>query len=441
MVRTSNEGQISEQDYREAVGWRRKLHKHAQPAWREFYATGLVAEKLTDWGYAVQQGQDIIERDKLLLLPDQAKLEEEYQRALQAGVPEKYLRAAKGGLTGVVATLRGAQPGPVVGFRFDIDSNEVIEASDPDHLPAKEGFASVNPGYAHMCGHDAHTATGLLLAKWFADHRETLGGTVKFIFQPNEENLSGAAAMVGKGVVDDVDYLLGGHVGTAARQLGQMACDIKGFMAMTRFEVIFTGRSTHAAASPQEGENALLGACAAVANLHGIARHSEGATTVNVGYIQAGTAWNVVPEKAYFQVEVRGSTTEINQYMIDRTREITAGAAQMHGLNYEIKPAAESFGGENSRELVALAEKVANRLPNVTEVLPGLMLTGSEDFTVFMRQVQNRGGQAAFMLFGTPTKGGHHNSGFDIDERVIKNAAEFYIAIYHEITANRAKEV
>ena len=432
---------IAEQDYLAAVGWRRKLHQHAQPAWLEFFATGFVAEKFSGWGYDVKMGHDILDANKLLLLPNPAKLEEEYQRALQAGIEEKYLAPAKGGMTGVVATLKGKLPGPVVAFRFDIDSNEVSEASDPEHIPARESFASQNPSYAHMCGHDVHAATGLLLAKWFADNRDELCGSVKFIFQPNEENLSGAAAMVSKGIVDDVDYMLGGHVGTAARQLGQIACNVRGILALSRFEVTFTGRPTHAAASPQEGKNALLGACAAVANLHGIARHAEGATTVNVGYLQAGTTWNVVPEKAYFQMETRGVTTEINEYMARRAHEIIAGAAQMHDLGYEIKPAAVSFGGVSSPELVSLAEAVARQLPSVSEVLQSSSIGGSEDYTVFMRQVQERGGQALFLLFGTPTYGGHHNSKFDVDERVIKNAAEFYVAMHREIVATNEKEV
>ena len=106
----------------------------------------------------------------------------------------------------------------------------------------------------------------------------------------------------------------------------------------------------------------------------------------------------------------------------------------MHGLSYEIKPAAVSFGGVNSPELVALAEQVAKQVPGVTELMNQPSIGGSEDYTVFMRRVQEKGGKAIFFLFGTPTGGGHHNARFDIDEQVLKNAAEFYIAMYHGIT-------
>jgi aminobenzoyl-glutamate utilization protein A len=284
-----------------------------------------------------------------------------------------------------------------------------------------------------MCGHDAHTAIGLLVAKCLAEHKAELCGTIKLIFQPNEENLSGAAAMVDKGVVDDVDILLAGHVGVGLKELGQISFNVHNIMAMSRFEVTFIGRSAHAAGIPHLGKNAIHGACAAVLNLLGIARHSDGPTRVNVGTIQGGTTWNVIPERAYFRMETRGATTELNEYMVKRAHEIIEGSAKMHDLKFEIKPAAVSFGGETSPELMPIAEKAAGGLASVAKVVPYSELNGSEDITVFMDRVQKKGGKALFALFGTPVGGGHHNSRFDIDERVIFNAADFFLALHSEI--------
>ena len=423
-------------NYTAAVEWRRRLHSCAQPAWLEFYATALAAEKLTEWGYEIKMGADIIDADKVFLLPDSRILEEEYQRALRAGAKEEYLSAAKGGLTGVVGVLKGGRPGPVVGFRFDIDSNEMGESGDSDHLPAQLGFVSQSSAYAHMCGHDAHTAVGLLLAKCLADRREDLCGTVKIIFQPNEENLSGAAAMAGKGVVDDLDYLLAGHIGVSLRELGQICFNVHNIMAVSRFEVTFKGRSAHAAGNPHKGKNALHGACAAVSNLLGIARHSGGATRINVGTLEAGSFWNIIPERAAFRFETRGNSNKTNDYMVKRAFEIIEGAAKMHDLQYEIKPAAASFGGENSPDMIAMAERVAKGVPSVSKIVPHCDFSGSEDVTVFMDRVQKRGGQALFTIFGTPVHGGHHNPKFDIDEKVIQTAAEFFLAMHEEITGN-----
>lgn len=421
--------------YPEAVQWRRALHRCPQPSWLEFFATAFVAEKLSEWGYDVRQGQDIVAKDKLLLLPDPEKLQQEYDRALKAGAKEKFLAPARGGFTGVVAVLKGDAPGPTVGFRFDIDSNELIESTDPSHVPAKEGFASQNPGYGHMCGHDAHTATGLLLAKYFADNRHTLKGSVKFLFQPNEENLSGAAAMIAKGMVDDLDYLFGAHVGLALKELGQISFNIHSFMALSRFEVTYTGRPAHAAVRPDQGKNALLGACSAITNLYAIARHGLGATRVNVGYLQAGSTWNVIPEKAYFRMETRGMSNELNDYMQEKACAVVEGAAKMYDLSVEIKPAAAASVAENSPEMIALAEKVAKKLPSIKKVVPSAAFNASEDVTLMIQRVQQKGGKALFAMIGTPIHGGHHNTTFDVDELVIKTSAEFFAVMHQAVTA------
>ena len=427
-------GGVIDRYFEEAVQWRRELHKCPQPAWLEFYATGFVAEKLSAWGYELRLGRDIIAESKQLLLPDEATLQREYNRALQAGVKEEFIAPAKGGFTGVVGILRGAQPGPTVGFRFDIDSNEVMESTDRTHRPAREGFVSQNPGYAHMCGHDAHTAMGLLLARYFAENREQLKGTVKFLFQPNEENLSGAPAMVEQGMVDDLDYLFGGHVGINAQETGQIALDVHSFLALSRFEVTYSGRPTHAGVSPHEGKNALLGACAAVTNLYAIARHGAGASRINVGTFEAGTAWNVIPERAYFRMETRGVSDKINAYMVEKAQEVLRGAATMYDLNLEVKPAATALSGRNSQEFVQLGMKVAEELTSVKQIIPEIAFNGSEDVTVMMQRVQNRGGKALFVLFGTPTFGGHHSSTFDLDEEVIRNGADFLAAMHTAVT-------
>ena len=105
-----------------AVSWRRLLHRHAQPGWLEFFATGFIAEKLESWGIEISQGTKILDAEGRLFVPPESVLDREYRRALSAGIDERYLRPARGGLTEVVRVLVGAQPGPHVAFRFDIDA-------------------------------------------------------------------------------------------------------------------------------------------------------------------------------------------------------------------------------------------------------------------------------------------------------------------------------
>ena len=418
----------------EAVPWRRTLHSFPQPSWTEFFATGFVAERLDSWGYRVLLGSESVDPDRRVAVPPAEQMDEEYARAIEAGTREEYISPARGGLTGAVGILDSGRPGPTVAFRFDIDSNVTTESADPSHRPVAEGFVSRYPGYAHMCGHDAHTATGLLLARYFSEHRESLRGRVKFLFQPAEEDLAGAAPMVAKGHLDDVDYLFGAHVGLSLGYLGQIALNVHSFLALSRFEVTYTGRAAHSGLRPNEGRNALLGACAAVTNLHAIARHGEGASRVNVGTLEAGTTWNVVPDRAVLRMETRGVTNEINRYMVDRAREVLEGAARMYDLGLDIKPGAAGLSATNFPEMVEVGTRVARTLPWVTEVAPEAAFNASEDVTLMMDHVERRGGKALFAMVGTPTLGGHHSSTFDLDERVIRNGAEFFVAMYAAVT-------
>lgn len=122
----------------------------------------------------------------------------------------------QGGKTGIVAVLDSGKVGKTIAFRFDMDANDLDEAQDDKHLPYQEGFASRHEHAMHGCGHDGHVAVGLAVAELLAKHKDELIGKVKLIFQPAEEGVRGAYAMVKAGVVDDVDYFFSGHLGFAA---------------------------------------------------------------------------------------------------------------------------------------------------------------------------------------------------------------------------------
>jgi aminobenzoyl-glutamate utilization protein A len=276
---------------------------------------------------------------------------------------------------------------------------------------------------------------GLLLARHFAENRESLRGAVKFLFQPNEENLGGAAAMVENKLVDDLDFLLGGHVGINLVQTGQIGMNVRSFMALSRFEVTYRGSSAHAGLRPNEGKNALLGACVAATNLYAIARHADGASRVNVGVMHAGTTWNIIPDRAYFRMETRGLTDEINDFMVEKAMDVLEGAATMYDLGLEIKTAATALSAESSPELIELGTSIAGKLPSVTEVVQETAFNASEDVTVMMKRVQDRGGKALFVLFGTPVGGGHHSTTFDVDEQVIQIGAEFLAAMQQDVSS------
>jgi len=419
-----------------SIAWRRLLHRHAQPGWLEFFATGFIAEKLDTHGIRLFQGARIVDEGERLFVPPEAVLDREYQRALDAGIDEKYLKPARGGLTGVVGVVEGTKPGPHVAFRFDIDALEIQESRDTSNRANREEYASVYPGYSHMCGHDAHVVTGLLLALYFSEHAEKVRGRVSFIFQPNEEGLAGAAAMMRRGVVDGVDYLIGGHVGANLWKVGQIGLNVRNILAVARSKVCMKGTPAHSTGRPDLGKNALLGACAAVTNLNAIARHGEGAGFLNVGKIEGGISWNIIPDDVTFWLETRAETTEINSYMQRRALEIIKGAAGMFELNYVVEKIVESVSCKNSPELVEMGMDAARRITSIEEVVPEVSVNASEDFALLAEAVLKKGGKALYAIHGTPVAGGQHSDSFDLDERVILNAARFYTALYDRLVAS-----
>jgi aminobenzoyl-glutamate utilization protein A len=398
------------------VARRRDFHKHAEAAWTEFRTASIVAKELEALGYRVLAGADVVEADAMMGVPPPAELERHFQRALAQGADTGWAEKMRGGKTGVVGVMTFSKPGPTVALRVDMDANDQVEAEDPKHRPFREGFASVNAGAMHACGHDGHTAMGLGVAEVLAGLRDRLAGTIKLIFQPAEEGVRGAKAMVARGVVYDVKYIVGAHLGVNLKKTGQVACRTEGFLATTKLDAVFTGTPAHAGAAPETGRNAILAAATATLNLHAISRHSQGASRVNVGVIQGGTGRNVIPAHAIIKVETRGATTAINEYVYAEAVRIVEAAAAMHGVRVAVQLMGGAAGCENDPALVGRIQQVVKRQGLFSEIIPAGNIGGSEDCTYFMERVQKNGGQAAFVMIGSELAAGHHDCFFDFNE-------------------------
>ena len=401
------------------IARRRDFHKHAEAAWTEFRTAAYVAKTLTELGYTVTTGADTHDESAMMGVPSKAELERQMQRALEQGADKDWVAKMAGGKTGVVGTMKFAKPGPVVALRVDMDANDLVEAAEEKHRPFKEGFASINKGAMHACGHDGHTAVGLAVAEVLAGLKDELAGTIKLIFQPAEEGVRGAKAMMSKGVVDDVRYIVGMHLGVNLKKCGQVACKTEGFLATTKVDAVFTGTPAHAGAAPETGKNAILAACTATLNLHAISRHSQGASRVNVGVIQGGSGRNVIPANAVIKVETRGANSEINEYVYAEAVRIIEAAAAMQGCKVSMELMGGAAGCENDEALVARIRKVAERQKLLPDIVPAGNIGGSEDCTYFMERVQKNGGQAAFVMVGTELAAGHHDSFFDFNEAAL----------------------
>lgn len=259
-----------------AVATRRDLHRFPELGMIEFRTASIVAERLAALGLDVKLGREVMDSASRMGMPPEAVLDRAYKDAEAAGAPAKFLPAFAGGHTGVVATLKGAAPGPTIALRVDMDALPIMENDTQAHLPAREGFVSSRPGVMHACAHDGHTAIGLAVAEVLAGAKDKLRGTVKFIFQPGEEGGRGALPMVNAGVVDDVDYFIAIHLGTGVPSRTFRPA-VRGHLASAKLDVTFRGRAAHAGGRPEEGRNALLAASSAVVGLYGIARHFSSA--------------------------------------------------------------------------------------------------------------------------------------------------------------------
>ncbi|REC94245.1 amidohydrolase [Kushneria indalinina] len=399
--------------------WRRDFHRHAESGWVEFRTASIVAEELDRLGYQVTLGRDVVDEAARMGVPDADTLTREEARARTQGAIERWLPQLSGGFTGVVGVLDTGRPGPTIGYRIDLDALDLEESNEQTHRPAQEGFGSQNAGMMHACGHDGHTTIGLGLARLFKALEADLSGRIKLIFQPAEEGVRGARSMVDAGVLDDVDVFIATHIGMDI-PCGEVVCAQDGYLATTKLDVRYTGVPAHAGGRPEEGRNALLAAAQAAVGLHAIPRHSGGASRINVGVLNAGSGRNVVPASASMKIETRGENTTINEEMRRRAIEVIEGAAQMHGVSVEYSLAGEADTCTASPALVDYIQRRIEGLPGIDVVTPSISEpSGSEDATCMMRRVQERGGLATYMIFGTELAAGHHHQCFDFNEAVL----------------------
>lgn len=395
----------------EAVALRRCIHSRPEEGWTEFETEWLVVSTLRGLGWKLRTGTDAV-RPEAVMGRDPDVVAKAAERAVQHCVPSSFIDEI-GGYTGVIADFDTGRPGPVTGFRFDMDCVLVEESRDDEHLPAAEGFVSEIPGSMHACGHDAHTASGLVLAQWISEHSETLCGRFRLIFQPAEEGARGGRAMMAAGAADGLDWLFASHVGMYCGP-GELAVCRSGFLATTKIDIRFTGVPSHAGADPHKGRSALMAAAAAALMMQGIPRHGKGDTRIAVGRLVAGEGRNVTPVHALLQTETRGETHEVNQFMARNVRSICEGVALSYGVKVDIVTAGEGTTLKTTEEACRLLGEVCSEVsPGKVRILDGL--GGSEDSTWLLRRAAELGAQTGFFLWGC-RHNGHHRADFDVQD-------------------------
>ncbi|MBB5131966.1 hippurate hydrolase [Thermocatellispora tengchongensis] len=291
-------------------------------------------------------------------------------------------------LTSVTAVLRGGRPGPAVLLRGDMDALPVSERND---LP----YRSRVPGAMHACGHDLHVAMLAGAAHLLAARREELAGDVVFMFQPGEEGHEGAKHMIAEGVLDAAGervvaaYAL--HAMATILPLGAFASRAGSILAAAdTLRVTVRGRGGHGS-SPHLALDPIPAACEMVTALQTMVTRSFDAfdpVVVTVGTFHAGTADNVIPDEAVFEVTIRTFSAGNRASVRERAVRLVEGIAAAHGLEAEtafgigypltVNDAAEAaFAGETAEDLFGTGRYFVAPRP----------IAGSEDFSYVLEEV------------------------------------------------------
>lgn len=354
-----------------------------------------------------------------------------FQEHRTAEVVEKYLQdlglsTQRMATTGVVALLQGARPGPVLALRADMDGLPLTEENTFD-------FCSKNQGVMHACGHDAHLAMLLVAARILVAEQEGLAGSIKFVFQPNEE-IAGALPMIEQGVLEDppVDGVMGIHVWTPLES-GKVAISPGPVMGgLDVFRVTIQGQGGHTG-TPHQAVDPIIAAANLIQTVQSIQTREidqRQSTIIMFGKIQGGSKSNIIPDKVELEGSIRflyPGGPESEERPTQRFERIVRGVCETHRCSYEIEIEHENIPLVNDPGMSELARTTALEVLGDEKSVTSLQTIASEDFSEFNARVP---GVFIFLGAGNEAKGttvAHHNPCFNIDEEVLPNGVALLV--------------
>ena len=413
----------------EAIELRKDFHKHAEKAWTEFRTASILAQRFSELGLKVTAGKALFagERENL---PPAEELEACYNRALDEGAPQEWLKPMKGGYTGVVAEIGSGEP--VTAMRFDIDALPFAECQEEGYRPFDLGYASEHEDACHSCGHDGHASMAYGVAKVLKQFESSIKGTIRLVVQPAEEGVQGAEPMVRAGVMKGVSTVFAAHLSSELKT-GSIGNFNKKWASGKKFDVELFGKAAHSGCHPEGGINTMLAAAVIIQNLYALPRNSAGFTRVNVGKISAGTARNSISPYAYMMAETRAETDAINNKLYENALKVIENGAKMHGCEYKVIQKGSAVSAKGDDELIDKVKELVFQLGDI-EVYEDASPNdgGCEDYTRMMKAVQEAGGRAVHFYVGADFRSEDswepehrdmsislHSSRFDINERAL----------------------
>ncbi len=378
----------------QAIEWRRYLHAHPELSNREEKTAEFIAAQLRSFGIPVQTGI---------------------------------------AHTGVIGILDSGKPGPVIGLRADIDALPVTERTDvPFASKVKTTYNGIETGVMHACGHDAHTAILLSVAKILSKEKDKLRGKVKFVFQPAEEGApegeeGGARLMVKEGVMENphIDVMFGLHV-ISNMPVGYIFYKPGGIMAAADgLYIRVKGVGSHGSA-PWSGIDPIVVSAQIINGLQTIVSRqmnlTKEAAVITVGMIRGGIRNNIIPEEVTMIGTIRTLDTAMQHDIHKRIVMTAEMIAQSAGATATVKipegyPLTYNNPGLTSKAAVVLKNTFGNDHVKLTKAM-----TGAEDFSFYALQVPG-----FFYLVGACPANrdpkiapAHHTPDFFIDEGAIQ---------------------
>ena len=368
----------------EVKQWRKQIHSQPELGFKEFKTSSFIVDKLQSFGIEVHQGL---------------------------------------GGTGVVGTLKNGS-GPTIGIRADIDALPIKEQNDID-------YKSTHENCMHACGHDGHTSVLLGTAKHLSQNKD-FSGTIHFIFQPAEEVLGGAQAMIEDGLFDKfpMDAVYGLH-NWPGLPVGEIAVNNGPMMAsFDTFEITLTGKGTHAA-MPHLGADPIAAGAALITNIQSIISRRISplkSGVISVTQMNSGDTTNVIPDYAILKGTVRSFDMDVRQSMQDMLTEMVAALPPLYSvtgeMDYHIRYPVTTNDSQAYLEIKEAATKVLGVDKVKTDVEPSM---ASEDFS-FMSQVV-KGAYFWLGVDGSSPSKPLHNALYDFNDDAIETGIKVWVSL------------
>ncbi len=370
----------------ELIARRRDLHRHPELAFEEVRTSRIVAEELTRLGLEVQTG------------------------------------VAK---TGVVGLLEGADDGPTVLVRADMDALPILEENQTNYV-------STLPGKMHACGHDGHTAVALGVAKLLSTYRDNIVGRVKFVFQPAEEEGAGAAAMIADGVLENPrpDVSLGLHLWNEL-PLGKLGVADGPVMASPSiFKIRIVGKGGHGALPDQSNDPIVCAAQLITALQTVVSRNVPPleSAVLSVTTIHAGSAFNVIPGQAELTGTLRTFKPDVRDMVSQRIEAITENLCRAMGCTATVEIDHFTEAVTNHPEVADTVRGVFRQLVGDSNLILDERTMAAEDMSLLMNDIP---GMFFFVGSANAERGlnyGHHHPRFDFDEEALPLAVALMTA-------------